>query len=136
MWNITLRPLGGGRRDFQKRIKYYHVQYDPDPENLSEDEQLAQLSDEDEEDFWERREEWADSIREVVLPEPEIFTPPDEDEVMNAKVMDLRKKFADRGLQIIVKLANIELTPEKHTYEGGTWHVEGQLVSNRSHQSS
>jgi hypothetical protein len=26
-----------------------------------------------------------------------------------------------------VKLANIELTPEKPEYEGGAWHVEGQL---------
>jgi hypothetical protein len=30
-------------------------------------------------------------------------------------------------LQIIVKLANIDLTPEKPDYEGGNWHVEGQL---------
>lgn len=28
-------------------------------------------------------------------------------------------------LQVIVKLANIELTPEKPRYGGGTWHVEG-----------
>jgi hypothetical protein len=33
------------------------------------------------------------------------------------------------SLQIIVKLANIELTPLKPRYDGGTWHVEGQLVS-------
>ncbi|OAX83266.1 hypothetical protein ACJ72_02377 [Emergomyces africanus] len=30
-------------------------------------------------------------------------------------------------LQIIVKLANIHLTPEKPEYAGGTWHVEGQM---------
>ncbi|KAL2842538.1 hypothetical protein BJY01DRAFT_264474 [Aspergillus pseudoustus] len=30
-------------------------------------------------------------------------------------------------LQVIVKLANIELTPEKPEYAGGSWHVEGQL---------
>jgi hypothetical protein len=30
---------------------------------------------------------------------------------------------------VIVKLANIELTPEKPEYEGGSWHIEGQLVS-------
>jgi hypothetical protein len=28
-----------------------------------------------------------------------------------------------------VKLANIELTPDKPEYDGGSWHVEGQLVS-------
>ena len=35
--------------------------------------------------------------------------------------------FGEQGLQVIVKLANIELTPEKPTYDGGSWHVEGQL---------
>ncbi|PHH89909.1 hypothetical protein CDD83_4999 [Cordyceps sp. RAO-2017] len=30
-------------------------------------------------------------------------------------------------VQVIVKLANIQLTPEKPSYEGGSWHVEGQL---------
>ena len=39
--------------------------------------------------------------------------------------VDLRKDFGK--LQIIVKLANIHLTPEKPTYGGGSWHVEGQL---------
>ncbi|KAJ6787386.1 hypothetical protein PWT90_08600 [Aphanocladium album] len=33
---------------------------------------------------------------------------------------------ADR-IQVIVKLANIQLTPEKPTYNGGSWHIEGQL---------
>lgn len=31
----------------------------------------------------------------------------------------------NQKLQIIVKLANIELTPEKPKYDGGMWHVEG-----------
>ncbi|KAF5624588.1 hypothetical protein F52700_9757 [Fusarium sp. NRRL 52700] len=30
-------------------------------------------------------------------------------------------------IQVIVKMANIHLTPEKSTYDGGSWHVEGQL---------
>ncbi|KAH8656354.1 hypothetical protein BGZ61DRAFT_570708 [Ilyonectria robusta] len=30
-------------------------------------------------------------------------------------------------IQVIVKLANIHLTPEKPYYRGGSWHVEGQL---------
>ncbi|OAA72249.1 hypothetical protein ISF_01322 [Cordyceps fumosorosea ARSEF 2679] len=29
-------------------------------------------------------------------------------------------------LQVIVKLANIHLTPEKPRYNGGSWHIEGQ----------
>ncbi|KDR70090.1 hypothetical protein GALMADRAFT_1351644 [Galerina marginata CBS 339.88] len=39
----------------------------------------------------------------------------------------LIEKYGTRGLQIIVKLANIELTPEKPEYSGGSWHVEGQM---------
>jgi hypothetical protein len=30
-------------------------------------------------------------------------------------------------IQAIVKMANIHLTPEKSKYDGGSWHVEGQL---------
>ena len=40
----------------------------------------------------------------------------------------LRESHRDEGLQVIVKLANIELTPEKPEYDGGSWHVEGQQV--------
>ncbi|KAF8202926.1 hypothetical protein BJ912DRAFT_1018769 [Pholiota molesta] len=39
----------------------------------------------------------------------------------------LREEYGKRGLQVIVKLANIELTPEKPQYDGGSWHIEGQL---------
>ncbi|KAF5362188.1 hypothetical protein D9756_002171 [Leucocoprinus leucothites] len=41
--------------------------------------------------------------------------------------VDLKRDYSDTGLQVIVKLANIHLTPEKPSYNGGTWHVEGQL---------
>jgi hypothetical protein len=41
---------------------------------------------------------------------------------------DLKRDYRERGLQVIVKLANIELAPEKAEYHGSTWHVEGQLV--------
>lgn len=34
--------------------------------------------------------------------------------------------FRGKTMQIIVKLANIMLTPEKPAYGGGTWHVEGR----------
>lgn len=30
-------------------------------------------------------------------------------------------------LKVIVKMANIELTPEKPSYKGGSWHVEGTI---------
>jgi hypothetical protein len=36
----------------------------------------------------------------------------------------LEEEFRDRGLQVIVKLASVELTPEKPGYSGGSWHLE------------
>ena len=41
------------------------------------------------------------------------------------KVMNDRLSLKGRTLQVIVKLANIILTPEKPEYPGGKWHVEG-----------
>lgn len=41
--------------------------------------------------------------------------------------VSLQDKFRDSGLQVIVKLASIELTPEKPEYAGGSWHLEGML---------
>ena len=63
----------------------------------------------------------------IEQPEPGVFKPPTEPD----PILDLKEKCVESGgcLQIIVKLANIHLTPEKPSYEGGTWHVEGQLAS-------
>ncbi|KAI3395618.1 hypothetical protein diail_1056 [Diaporthe ilicicola] len=39
----------------------------------------------------------------------------------------IQDDFRDEGLQVIIKLSSIELTPEKPRYEGGNWHIEGLL---------
>jgi hypothetical protein len=98
--------------------------YDPDPERLPEEVQPQQNPGESHDDYWERKDQWFKDMRQVTLPEPDTFVAPE-----NGEILDLKKRFAERGLQIIVKLANIHLTPQKPEYEGGTWHVEGQLVS-------
>lgn len=38
--------------------------------------------------------------------------------------VNLESEFRDQGLQVIVKLASVELTPEKPEYKGGDWHLE------------
>jgi hypothetical protein len=116
MWNTTLSLL---ENDY-KRIEYYEVEYEdhpePEPEAADEDE-------EDDDEFCEKHWEWQRS-QPVKRPEPGKFVPhPFYNQI------SLRKEYAERGLQVIVKLANIELTPEKPEYEGGSWHIEGQLVS-------
>jgi hypothetical protein len=102
---------------------YSACAFDPDPENWPEEMQPQKLPGESDIDYWDRIDRWVASIRRVKLPEPDNFVTP-----RFKEVPDLRKLFAKRGLQVIVKLANIHLTPEKPEYGGGTWHVEGQLV--------
>lgn len=63
-------------------------------------------------DHWERELEWP------LIPDPPPFSPPDVDRRVN---IELR----GRTLQVIVKLANIILTPDRPEYPGGSWHVEG-----------
>ena len=61
----------------------------------------------------------------IEQPEPDVFEPPSEPD----PTINLKEEYGESGLQIIVKLANIHLTPENPSYEGGSWHVEGQMVS-------
>ncbi|KAL1977716.1 hypothetical protein VTN31DRAFT_575 [Thermomyces dupontii] len=115
LWNETLSEATERR----SRIVYDEVMYlphDPEPKYPSDDS--------DWEAFEERLSAWEES-RQIVQPEPEkTFSP-------TPISVDLRERFGEtsggKGLQVIVKLANIELTPEKPYYEGGTWHIEGQL---------
>ncbi|KAF9272153.1 hypothetical protein BGZ88_005133 [Linnemannia elongata] len=53
------------------------------------------------------------------------FTPP-----LETLNYDLRAAGRERPLQVTVKLANIELTPDNPKYEGGTWQVEGMANEN------
>ncbi|KAF8971362.1 hypothetical protein BDZ97DRAFT_1901571 [Flammula alnicola] len=129
LWDLTLAPLQQPYFYHDRRIAYTGCTYDPDPENGPETDGPQRITDEDEEgyesedEFYERRQRWCQETRQVVRPEPAkpfapLSTPPK---------FSLREEYGNRGLQIIVKLANIELTPEKPEYDGGSWHVEGQL---------
>lgn len=55
------------------------------------------------------------------------FTTPDANKCYEGdlQVMKNRISLKGRTLQVIVKLANVVLTPEKPSYPGGKWHVEG-----------
>ncbi|KAI4089837.1 MAG: hypothetical protein L6R37_007986, partial [Teloschistes peruensis] len=103
---------------------------------------------EDDDDFDERYEEWQETLLFYNEPEPGTFRTPaervkgyiadrpfdvpglelqDEAEKLSFDMepcVNLRRDF--RRLEIIVKLANIHLTPEKPKYAGGSWHVEAQ----------
>lgn len=68
-------------------------------------------------DEQEQHDKWKQS-RMLKLPEVPKFKPP-----ATVDISDF--DFAGQKFQVIVKLANIELTPKKPKYKGGVWHVEG-----------
>ena len=78
--------------------------------------------------FDEEYEEWYNNNKVLIQIEPQPFksreTWASEPE---HQPVDLQEDFHDSGLQVIFKLANIHLTPEKPNYEGGSWHIEGAL---------
>ena len=78
----------------------------------------------DDPDYEQQREDWENS-RPVLGPEPYLSSIQD-------RYVDIKpKSYIDLSsiprLQIIVKLANIHLTPKTPKYDGGSWHIEGQV---------
>ncbi|KAJ3545198.1 hypothetical protein NMY22_g2531 [Coprinellus aureogranulatus] len=136
LWNLSLAPLAIQKRTqkrfhFPRRILYKEVIYDPDPEMTGGDAEHPEPEEREGEpvsvyddrlDAWY---DWCERTRRVVLPEPpEEFVPLEQPEPFS-----LKAALGNKPMQVIVKLANIELTPEKPEYKGGTCHVEGKMVS-------
>lgn len=79
-------------------------------------------SDVDSEDDWDCDMHYGEKVKK---PEPDEQAYTARNELRNnTEPVDLRTV---PGLQVIVKLANIHLSPDKPQYAGGTWHIEGQL---------
>lgn len=104
----------------EHRIHFDQVEYadHPEPEPVEPEDE------EEWNDYHDLLEEWL-ARQPIILPEPGDFR-----DRRSPSALELRKHFPDTNMQIIVKLANIELTPGKPTYNGGSWHIEGQLVRN------
>ena len=75
----------------------------------------------DEPEDHDEREAWWENRQPTPPPIPTYNPPP-----LPTNIVDLK----GRDLQVIVKLANIVLTPEKPEYSGGVWHVEGMENEN------
>lgn len=82
---------------------------------------------------WERKAHYENWLRDnpterlLVHPSAGNYVTFDERaETAGVRRIDLCSKYPD-GLQVIFKLANIHLTPEKPQYKGSNWHVEGCL---------
>ncbi|KAJ2936892.1 hypothetical protein H1R20_g204, partial [Candolleomyces eurysporus] len=107
LWELTLAPLYDQNFYYWRRLSCY-----PNYE-------FRGSGDEEDDD---------DDPREIVIqPEPRPFNE-FRKRRRTPKAINFAELYGKQGrpLQVIVKLANIELTPEKPSYEGGSWHVEGQ----------
>ncbi|KAF6235510.1 hypothetical protein HO173_006193 [Letharia columbiana] len=112
LWNLTLSSTHAGRK---ARILHDYTDYDY-PRGDSPPKEIG--------DDWDTHSNWMRANRVLQRPEPREF---ESYQRPVGEQVSLRREFGEQGLQVIVKLANIELTPEKPTYDGGSWHVEGQL---------
>ena len=65
---------------------------------------------------------WA-QIRDPVRPEPD-----GKPEVNYACAESIAQRFKETGLQVVVKMARIELTPEKPDFPAGGWHVSPSVL--------
>ncbi|KAK0516168.1 hypothetical protein JMJ35_000771 [Cladonia borealis] len=99
-----------------------------DIEEQGNNEARSNREDEEEDDY-DDEENWQRATRVLVKPEPGDYASwaSSVARANSTKAFNLRKDFAKDGIQVIVKLANIELTPTTPEYDGGSWHIEGQL---------
>jgi hypothetical protein len=144
LWNMTLTPLkthyttpifGDTTTEYMRfeRITVDCIKYDPDQDLMSYPDRPQQEDDEDEDEYEDKLWQWEHATRRVLQPDAGEFHPPTVPEAFRdeffqpstdilkpEKSVDLKRDYTHRGLQVIVKLANIELTPSKPEYEGGT----------------
>ncbi|KAL1618746.1 hypothetical protein SLS56_010437 [Neofusicoccum ribis] len=126
LWDEVLGFVGTNPfSDEYKRIDSKDADYIFDESEDAENED----EEEEDEDDWdhERNKASLDKDRTLILPDPHDYGVKDKEQAVTSYKDHLRTTFASQGLQVIVKLANIMLTPDEPTYEGGSWHVEGQL---------
>jgi hypothetical protein len=125
LWNDTLTE-----KDYEMRIHYTSVQYDPDPEDCRDDEIPnfpVRAEGETDAEYQERCDDARWNFQPVVQPEPD--TKRTKEQILGVEGLRVNLERDYGKMQVIVKLANIVLSPEQPEYAGGSWHVEGQLVS-------
>ncbi|KAK2732294.1 hypothetical protein CKAH01_02240 [Colletotrichum kahawae] len=79
---------------------------------------------------WRRDKIWYRATHPLSRPNiPPYTRMPINGEGVTPEDVKLQKGFFNNAerIQVIVKLANIHLTPEKPTYDGGSWHIEGLM---------
>jgi len=134
---ITLTPLKDMLHS-RARIEYRKAEYYPLPKEVEE--QMPQPNEREAEiEYEDRLQNWRMTNLEAVQPDCGRFIPWAVPQwMMNNIPMDLStplrvenevllaKDFAKHGLQLIVRIFNIHLSPEKPSFESG-WHGAGQM---------
>ncbi|KAH7102686.1 hypothetical protein BKA62DRAFT_788656, partial [Auriculariales sp. MPI-PUGE-AT-0066] len=93
----------------------------PIPQRVSSYERLGEPRDsdcEDQEEMDEKYNEWCTDASNI-----RIHVPWYSGQLIRVPSYSLR----DRDIQVVVKLANIILTPGSPKYPGGSWHIEGMM---------
>lgn len=143
MWNLSLTPVKDILHS-RSRIELHQVAYEQVPEDIIRQEP-TQNSNETQSEFEERLQEWRMKTFNVIQPNPAKFAPvvvppeimdhlpPEERNKHRVEsVMDLRKDYGSkRPLQVIARVLDIEVTPDKPVFET-SWHVDGQMVRSPS----
>jgi hypothetical protein len=138
MWNMTLSPIKSPLHP-RARIELQEVQYVEKNPGKTEPKPVESPR-EERGDYEDRLRAWRRKWFKAVQPEPGEFAPvgiPPEimDDLPPAEknkhrlldLMDLRKEYGHRGLQVLVRIADMAPTPNQPVFEV-PWHMEGQIV--------
>ncbi|POR39597.1 Uncharacterized protein TPAR_00204 [Tolypocladium paradoxum] len=107
-----------GEEPEEQKNKYYNTE---DEEDDDVDEDVGGDDDDDDYDDSDDDDE-DDSDEEGHYKEPSRYFKLSAEKIKSSGFFNGTSR-----IQVIVKLANIHLTPDKPSYDGGSWHIEGQL---------
>ncbi|KAL1848062.1 hypothetical protein Plec18167_008758 [Paecilomyces lecythidis] len=137
LWEMTLTPVKDMLHS-RARIEYHKVEYEPLTEEAKQSHPVKEHN-ETEADFEARCQEWKMQHYRVKQPDAGEFRPwavprfmienLPEDQPNPLRIEEpvkLKEEYGERGLQVYVRVLDINLTPERPEYSN-EFHVEGQM---------
>lgn len=138
-FNMTMTPLKDMLHS-RARIEYHKAEYYPIPNSVLDEEPQIRPR-EAQSEFKERYLDWRHENFNVIQPDAGVFIPwavppalmnklPEDlpSAVRIERDVSLNRDYKERGLQVITRILEIDLTPEEPYFQSD-WHVEGQMVS-------